>query len=486
MNENNSNLLFIIPGFLYIGEYQKSLYHNSIPLSTLQLSSLLKERQEIKTQIIDLRFESEIDSNLEGESSETDKFKDPFIKVLENSNIQDFNNIGINCYTSYQFLYTDLISRIIKEEFSNINIILGGYHPTAVPEDFAYQGAPYDFIIRGEADTILLDLFDSKILNKVNSHRKPQILKSEKLIDINSLPFPDYDLFMNKYPYKDRFTFDFYMSRGCPYQCAFCATNFEFRSLTFQKFQENFEKLLEIVERYNIKIPKVGFADQSFNRVQISQKILDYILLNEFQHNFTFSCQSRIETIANKFELIDKFRKCGMLVGYGLESVNKNLLKEMHKTDNPLKYIEIAKKIINKYKDSNETYCRLNVLVGFPGENQDTFNETLNFINDNALHENIQIGPSLFFNYPNVYVYQNMEYYEKKYGSDFIKEWWKLPLNPLKNAVPNKTSEDYSKKQLIYDYTNEYISILKVFKRDTFASLVSWKRFFNKWYKEMD
>jgi radical SAM superfamily enzyme YgiQ (UPF0313 family) len=293
------------------------------------------------------------------------------------------------------------------------------------------------------------------------------------------------------------------MSRGCPYQCAFCATNYDFRSYNFDSFKTHFKMLTNIIEDYKYdKKVKIGFADQSFNRVSISKKVLEFILENELYERFDFSCQSRVETlrprlfsqrcrlflhltVSNNMDLIKTLRKCGMIVGYGFETANKKILKEMHKTENPTLYIKNMKKILKKYKNSEGSYCRLNIVSGFPGETQESFDDTIDFVNKHGIHENIQISPSLFSNYPNVFVYQNMKYYENKFGTEFIKEWWKMPSNPLKNSVP-RPSKDYSQKQLIGDYKNKYTSILKLFRRDIFSDLVVWKRFFNKWYKELE
>ena len=153
--------------------------------------------------------------------------------------------------------------------------------------------------------------------------------------------------------------------------------------------------------------------------------------------------------------------------------------------ENPTKYIKMMEAILNEYKDKDGPYCRLNLVAGFPGETEDSFNETIDFVNKHGIHGNIQISPSLFSNYPNVFVYKNMNYYEEKYGTKFIKEWWKMSSNPLKNSIP-RPSKDYSKKELIGDYKDKYISILKSFRRDVFADLVVWKRFFNKWYNELE
>ncbi|TFG19287.1 MAG: B12-binding domain-containing radical SAM protein [Promethearchaeota archaeon] len=486
MHNNNSNLLFIIPGFFFIEEYQKLLYYNDIPLGTIQLSSFLKELVKVITNIIDLRVEGEKEKELGVAKPKEDNFKKAFLKILEKNNIQDYNNIGINCYTSFQYFYTDLIAKILRKEFPKVNIIVGGYHPTGVPEDFTYKNSPYDVIIRGEAEMVLLNLLNSNKLNKIEKKKQePLILSSDILTDINSLPFPDYELYLKRYPLKDKFKFEIYNSRGCPYQCTFCSDNYAFRTYSFEKFQENFEKLTLIVEEYNKKNPKIGFADQSFNRLSFNERILDYLIENEYNKKFVFSCQSRIETVASNIKLIDKFKKSKMIVGYGFETATNLLLREMKKTNKAVKYLEDTQRILKEYKDGSEIYCRLNILVGFPGENQKTFNDTVKFIEKYAIHEDIQISPTFFTNYPNVFVYENMDMYEKKYGTEFLKEWWKLPSNPFKNAVPTKLSHNYSLKELILDYKEKYINILKEFKRQGFAELVTWKRFYNKWYKEL-
>lgn len=479
------NILFIIPGFFYIGDYQKRLYYYDIPLGTLQLSSFLKESANIKTQIIDLRLEGEKNKTLAVNSPDDNSFKSSFIKILEHSGIQDFQTIGINCYTSYHFHQSNYIGNIIKDEFPSKKIVVGGYHPTAVPEDFSYKDSPFNYIIKGEAEYPMLELISSKKLEKADKKDTPEIITAKKLVDLNSLPLPDYDLYLNQYPLNDTLKFEFYMSRGCPYQCAFCASNYEFRSLSFDVFKKHFDQLCNIVENYNKNLLKIGFADQSFNRVVISEKVLDYIIQNELQDRFVFSCQSRVENLSNRMDLIDKYRKSNMIVGYGFETANDVLLREMHKTENPHNYINTMEQIISKYKEEDGTYCRINLLAGFPGENQSSFNETVDFVEKNALDTNIQISPTLFSNYPNVYVYRNMDYYRNKFGAEFIEEWWKLRLNPLLNSIPEKPSTNYTKKQLIGDYKDKYVSILKEFKHDTFADIVKWKSFFNDLYKSL-
>ncbi len=486
MLEIKPNFLFIVPNFFYIEEYQKLLYHNNLPLGTLQLSSFLKKHLNVNAQIIDMRLESERFPDLEvNKESNEEKTRKQIIKILEVNNIQDFPLIGLNCYTSYQYLSSKLIATVIKELFPQKKVVVGGYHPTAVPEDFSYLKSPFDFVIQGEAEVAVLNLIKSKYTKPTNSESKPIVICSEKVLENNDLPFPDYELYLKKYPFKNKFKFDFYSSRGCPFQCAFCATNYKFRSFTFESFKQNFDKLVSIVENFNEKNPKISFADQEFTSVSISEKILDYILKNNLQKSFSFSCQSRVESLNLKSNIIEKYKAARMVVGFGFESANKHLLKEMHKTANPTKFIEDMKKILKKYKELNDIYCRVNLLIGFPGENQNNFDETIQFVNTYAMHNNVQISPSLFSNYPNVHVYRNMAYYEKKFGSKFVKEWWKLHSNQFKSAVPIQSSKNYSIKDLLGNYLEKYLPILKTSKLNSLGDLIVWKQFYGKWFQDL-
>ncbi len=491
MTENKSNLLFIIPGFFYIENYQKLLYYNDIPYGTIQLSALLKERENVSTQIIDLRVEEEKNNQFSIDKIRKCHFEKVFLKILEDKNIQEFNAVGINCYTSAQYHQTMLIGKILRKNFPKLTILVGGYHPTAVPEDFLGRASKFDYVIKGEADKLLIDLFHANKLNKRRKRNKAELLISNTFIDINKLPIPDFEMYLDSYPDKNNFKFDFFISRGCPYNCKFCATNYPFRTLTFENFKIQFKSLCELIQNYYENEPKLAFGDQSFNCVKIKEKVLDYIIKNKCNETFRFSCQSRIETI--DINLINKFIRSRMVVGFGLETTSKRMLIAMNKTNAPDQYLNKAKEIVETYKNSNnETYCRLNTLSGYSGETKESFMDTINFINENALHPNIQISPTLFSNYPNVYVYQNMKEFKLKYGTKFIKKWWKKKGNPLKKSVPTAPSRDYSLKDHLFDYKEQYKEILKSFRLSTVElnlfktiSIKMWYDFYNKWYNEL-
>ena len=483
---NNDKLLFIIPSFFFIDSYHKNLFYRKIPLKVLQLSSFLREKMNIKSHFIDVRFERPLQNSVQNKSLDKREFQIKFLKVLEKNSIQEFQNVCIILDSSYEFVQTEMIAKIVKKNFGEANLIIGGYHPTAVPNDFLYKTAPYNYVIVGELEKTFLDLFNSIEIKKISKDKSPRLIRSEDCVDLDLLPFPDYHLYLTKYSFKDWFKFEISLSRGCPFKCRFCRIIKSpiVRNYSFPNFLENFKKLMDLVMNYNKTNTKISFLDHTFNSAAISKRCINYIIQNKLYESFKFSCQTRIEYPFKHRELISLFKKSKMVVGYGFETANKNLLLEMNKTRNPLKYIRKMKELLKEYKSFSDPYCRINIITGYPGEDRNSFEETIAFLNENAFHENIQISPTLFINDPITYVYNNMEYYEKKYGSKFEKEWWKYPSDPLKNAIIPKPSRNYTRKELIRDYVNKYAKILTKFKYSSFNLLISWQRYYNKWYKE--
>ncbi|MFW5895342.1 MAG: B12-binding domain-containing radical SAM protein [archaeon] len=479
------NVLFLIPDILYIDDYQKSLYYNDIPIGTLQISAFLRTKLDINTEIIDFRIENEKNSNLEHKNPDLFRYKQNLVRILESYGISKYDYIGISCYTSFQYLFSKYIAEVLKKKFPHKILFTGGYHPTAQPKDFIYKGSPFNFIIKGEGERALLELLKNGKKRKNNiENKRTSVIKAEKVIDINKLPFPDYATYLNNYPYKDRFKFEIYCSRGCPYQCAFCAKNFKFRCLNFDAFKPHFDKLCNLIREYNPHISKLIFADQSFNKIAIKKKLIEYIEKKNLYEEFMFSCQSRVENLTKSHE-IERLRKNNFLIGFGFESADFKLLKEMHKTNDPTSYVKKMTEILKMYNKDNGPYCRINILAGFPGESSVSFEKTVSFLQENVKSPQIQISPTLFSNYPNIFAYHQMGHFEKKFGTRFIKNWWKMRENQLKVSVPYELSKNYSLISLLCDYKEKYFPLLRQFEYKNIFALIMWKRYYDNWYNDL-
>jgi radical SAM superfamily enzyme YgiQ (UPF0313 family) len=122
----------------------------------------------------------------------------------------------------------------------NIYTIYGGIHPTMVPEE-SINTPGIDAICRGEGDEAIID-FVSTFSNKgdlLNVHgfwvKTDSVINKAPIRplikDLDSLPFPDYDLF--PYDETDNFSvgggyrsISVQASRGCPFKCTYCCNQY--------------------------------------------------------------------------------------------------------------------------------------------------------------------------------------------------------------------------------------------------------------------
>jgi len=114
----------------------------------------------------------------------------------------DADYMAISCWSSLNYLSSKYFATKIKDEKPHIKIIVGGYHPTFVSEDFEYKHSPFDYVIKGEINNIW------KILN----HEKYSEIETHKIKpDFLSYPY-----------YNSQKTVGIFLGTGCPFKCSFC------------------------------------------------------------------------------------------------------------------------------------------------------------------------------------------------------------------------------------------------------------------------
>lgn len=120
-----------------------------------------------------------------------------------------------------------LVSKIIKQRYKNITIIVGGYQ---APKLSLLHNDSIDHLVIGEGENAILSIISSLENNRVI---KDRIIKSQPIKNLDNLPFParqliDYDLFplidelrtSNNISLAYSYIFTY---RGCPMSCTFCA-----------------------------------------------------------------------------------------------------------------------------------------------------------------------------------------------------------------------------------------------------------------------
>lgn len=245
-------------------------------------------------------------------------------------------------YRSFQ------ITAMIKKVFPEAKIILGGIHPTVLPEE-VLKNRDIDFIVRGEGEFVLDELYDA-IKNSLDytGIQGLSYVALDKIVhnpcpdlpDLTKLPPFPYHLFEG---HADRYSLGFIASsRGCPYECIFCSQ----RSISGHKFR--YVPTDFVIQEIDLLINKYGqthinFVDDNFtaNKVRIKE-LCDKMIAQKFFEKATFDCQTRADAIND--EILTLLKEAGFrLINFGLETASERLMVILNKRETVQQNIEAVK-----------------------------------------------------------------------------------------------------------------------------------------------
>lgn len=290
--------------------------------------------------------------------------------------------IGFSVNTSNRLFSLELAKRVKLEDKRKV-IIFGGPITFGLHLDTFFlrekENLPVDIFVIGEGEEtlyeILLNLGKDKIkgaIFKENGGYSSPVLRLP-IMDINTLPFPTFSGF----PLKNYLVqaLPLLISRGCVSKCSFCNDH----RLSSPYRYKNPSRVIEEIEyhiRYN-KINSFSFKDLLCNgNISILESLCNLIIEKKLNINWDSQAIPREEM---NFSLLEKMKKAGChTLIYGLESASNKVLKRMKKMFTK----EIAERVI---RDTHRVKIRvyINIIVGFPGETEEDFLETLNFIREN-------------------------------------------------------------------------------------------------------
>lgn len=153
----------------------------------------------------------------------------------------DTDVIGVGCMFSCQWPATRELLHLIRRRFPNAPLVIGGEHPTGLPE-LSMAQAPVDFIVFGEGEKTLVELL-SCVQSAGDLSAVPGIAFREargitvnprrgRIRHVDDIPVPAWHLFpveaymAHNQPHgasRGRFM-PMLATRGCPYECAFCTS----------------------------------------------------------------------------------------------------------------------------------------------------------------------------------------------------------------------------------------------------------------------
>lgn len=298
---------------------------------------------------------------------------------------------GISITTPQRFEAYDII-KSLKDE-GHI-ILAGGPHATHMPEECREAGC--DYVFQGEAETSLANFL-------LEETHKSWLVPENKLLDLDTqMPFPDrFSIPITKYKYSiDGESAAVMMSsRGCPYNCTFCARIT--KQCRIQSAVRTFKEIMFVHDTLGYN------AFMFFDDVFTSSKKRLRELCNYLEgQKFKFRCFSRTNLIDP--EICGYLKDMGVVeVGLGVESGSKEILMRNLKGTTP----EIntrAIELLHRFGIRAKSF----LIVGLPGETKETVIETCKWI-ETAKPDDIDV--SILQPYPGSDLFK----YPEKFGLQF-------------------------------------------------------------------
>lgn len=244
-------------------------------------------------------------------------------------------------------------------------------------------------ILTGNVDKLLL-AWMNKISGK-SDWQTAEITLQDHLwnhqhpMDMNTLPFPEWDLFPLENYWKLHFghgpvTSSRYLplltSRGCPYQCRFCvvpSTNHGWQSKSARRLAD---EIIHLQKKYGVS----EFHIEDLNPTVSEKRIIEFchILLDEkIEISWKLVSGTKVETIRH-VDTIDLMASAGCTyISISPETGSQRLLKEINK---PFDLVH-AKKIIQRCQEKG-VFLQTCFVLGFPGETDEDRELTKNLVDE--------------------------------------------------------------------------------------------------------
>jgi len=363
---------------LLLRPFTDSTTGNSPPLSLMYLSSYLKSKGQ-SVQLWDKCVDKKVSEN----PASYERYLADLFREIE---AYGPALVGMTLFSKELREIADLCRRI-KAHFPSVLILLGGAHPTAMPEETLEQVPACDIVVRGEGEIVLHDLVktlegggDLREVRGISFRDRDGKVVSgtdaEAPADLDLLPFPDRESLIDNYRNGSYSSFvygspsDLIMtSRGCPYQCSFCfKVCGRYRSRSPQNVLEEVDWIAAHVKPKCLQIMDDSFTIQK----QRSLEILDGLI--ERNYPFTLKVRSRVDAVDE--ELLARMKQAGVsTVVYGLESGSQKMLDAFHKKTT----VEQNVAACRMTRRAGLT-CLGDMILFYPGETRETLKETERFI----------------------------------------------------------------------------------------------------------
>jgi len=254
--------------------------------------------------------------------------------------------VGIQFYSSDVKIVREYL-RCVKQIDEEIMTVVGGAHPSALPERTLTDYDDLDFVIAGEAELGLPQLVDriesgSRQWEGVaglawrDSDGHVHVNPRGVVQDINHVPWPDWEqIDPSSYPHAPLGGYckaypiaPIIISRGCPFDCAFCAAKTIYgKGFRFRDVDDVAAEVSHLIRRFGVK--EIMIQDDN---VTFKKDVLIRFCERMAPLGVPWNCLNGIRLNCIDDDMVKSMKSAGCYaVAVGIESGSQGVLDSMNK-----------------------------------------------------------------------------------------------------------------------------------------------------------
>jgi len=295
--------------------------------------------------------------------------------------------VGITVWTTFAASAYKIAS-LCKEYDKSVPVVMGGPHITIKYGEVIKICRDADFLIRGEGEETFLELVEKlqdgdevkierlRNIKGIAYRQNGRIIHNpdrEFIQNLDAIPFPARDLLLNKGSYNSEDMGLLMTSRGCPYNCSYCATGIWKRRIRYRSINNVIEEIKFVINAYGTQ--QFTIKDDTFtvNRKRVLE-FCDKLIKENLDINW--DCNTRVDIIDE--ELLKKMKAAGCNgIKVGIETGNERVLKLINK-----------RTTLSQAREAARLFRRVGIhwtgyfMMGLPSETKEEIYQTLKFMKE--------------------------------------------------------------------------------------------------------
>ncbi len=309
--------------------------------------------------------------------------------IIEELDLSSYSVVGTSTYTT-SLAASLFFLRKAKEKNQQIKTVMGG---GVFADDLAtgsdnlvtlLEEYPYvDHVILGEGEKLFLKLLQGELAQKRMITLAD--LKGAS-VDMKDVPAPDF----SDLPSENYYHLTIEGARSCPFQCSFCSETIQWGDYRKKPTDLFADQVIGLAETYQ---NKSFFLGDSLMNPYLNPFAAALI---EKKANILYDGYLRADKPVTNRKFIKLWTDSGLYrARLGIESASARTLGQMDKMTTPKVISDVLKRLANAGVRTT-TYW----IVGFPGETEEDFLETYNFIREHHqfIYE-LEAHPYYFYPY---------------------------------------------------------------------------------------